>query len=400
MNQAIRDADEALSLVKDVFVQLDFAQRTARGLVERYATVLPDRARTSGLVPRHRTLDETADALMSEYLMVMDTFPLAPKMRPEAVRAALQAFRFLEPRLKSGAADLEQFVNDYDAEFQRVGREVARYQREKDAANAAVERATELWQGLRAKGFESRLADEGLAKARVAGRAVEAWVPERGLEELPRTTALVKGFVEDVEKAAEEFPKLVARAQRRAPALHTRIEAISTRAVRLPDDLGALRREFSSGNWADLETNEALVQESVLGARSLIKQFQALLTDQQWDDALVGLEQAEAALARADEAVDGPRNRLLVLRAFKDAPAPLLNRARFAIRDAQMLVMRGPGGSTSIHAQQLDALALRLAALDEGLEGVHPNYWAVVTELERVHEDVKAVVGRFRGAPR
>ena len=75
---------------------------------------------------------------MTEYLRVVDTFPLAPKMRPEAVGEALQAFRFLEPRLKSGAADLEQFVNDYDAEFQRVGREVATYEREKDAARASV----------------------------------------------------------------------------------------------------------------------------------------------------------------------------------------------------------------------------------------------------------------------
>lgn len=400
MNQAIRTADEALAVLMDAFLQLDTAQRTAKGYADKYAEVLPRRAQTSGLVPRFRILDEAAHAHVAEYLKVLDTHPLAPNMRPEAANAALQAFRYLEPRLRRVAGDIDQFILDYDAEFRRVGRELASYEREKEAARTALQRATAVWQSLRSQGFESRHADEGLAKARVAGRAVEAWLPERGFDELRKTTSLLMGFVDDVERVAAEFPGLVRRAQRRAPALKTRVEAISTRANRIPEDLGALRREFSGGNWADLDMNEERVRELLDQVQGLMSRFQLALTEERWNEALVELEQTELALASADQAVDAPRDRLFALREFKADPKPQLDRARFAIRDAQMLVVRGPEGSTSVAAKQLDRLVLRIGSVGEGLAGVHPDYWAALVELQQVRSDVKMIVSRYRQTPR
>lgn len=400
MHQVERMADEALILLKDAFLQLDSAQRTAQGYVEQYAVILPDRARTSGLVPRHRTLDAAADAHMAEYLMVLDTYPLAPAMRPEAVTVALQAFRHLEPRLRTVANNIEQFVRDYDAEFQRIGRELAGYEREKESARTALVRATAVWQGLRSQGFESALADRALAKARVAGRGVEAWQPERGLEELKKVAALLTGFVDEVENVAADFPARVRRAQRRAPALKTRVEAIATRALGIPEDLGSLRREFSGGNWADLESQEERVSDLMQRVQAPMSRFLAAIEGQRWEEALVELEQTEQALDSADHAVDAPRNRLLALREFKVDSKPRLDRSRFAIRDAQMLVMRGQGGETSVSAKQLDQMVLRVGRVGEALDGVHPNYWSALTELEQIQGEVKTLVSRYREAPR
>jgi hypothetical protein len=66
MNRSTAMADEALALLQDAFWQLDTAQRIAKGYVEQYVTLLPGRARTSGVVPRHRILDEAANAHMAE----------------------------------------------------------------------------------------------------------------------------------------------------------------------------------------------------------------------------------------------------------------------------------------------------------------------------------------------
>jgi hypothetical protein len=137
---------------------------------------LPERARTSGLIPRHRTLDERIDTLITEYLTVLDKFPLAAKMKPTALVQCQQAFRHLEPRMRGAAGHMEQFQTQYATEFQRVAIEVGKVEQQKGIVTAALRQAQAVWQEVRSQGFESRA--PMLHWPRPGSRAVE-W--SRGL---------------------------------------------------------------------------------------------------------------------------------------------------------------------------------------------------------------------------
>lgn len=396
MHQVLHMADEALTELKDAFLRLDSAQRTARTYVDQYVAVLPQRARTSGLVPRNRALDEATDAHMAAYLLLLDTHPLVPRMEPEAASRALQEFRALHQQLEDAAQAMEQFILDYDVEFQRVGRELDGVQQDKNTALAALRRAVVACQDVRAQGYASHVLEETLEDAREAGRVIEQWRAAQGLDELRRSSSTVTRLASEVEAAALDFPQRVRRAQHRVSALATRAEAISTRAARIPDDLGALRREFSEGNWVDLQSAEAGTVESLRRVDEGLSQLQSALGQGRWDEALVELAELEQILTEADQTVDAPRRRLLDLREFRADPEPAFRRATFAVRDAQMLVTGGPPHAQRPYAEQLDRLRLRLDRVRQSLERVHPDYWSALTWLEGVHDEVRRLVDRYR----
>ena len=74
-----------------------------------------------------------------------------------------------------------------------------------------------------------------------------------------------------------------------------------------------------------------------------------------------------------------------------------MRQVRFRLRDAQLMVTNGrkPGGDAV--GRELDGLARRLDGLRSGLQGVHPDYWALLQEADRITDAVKAQVERFRG---
>lgn len=400
MTDLRRSTEDALSKLKDAFLQLDSLQREAKVMVSSYRTYLPERARTSSLVPRHLELDQKADARVAEYLSVLDQFPMVEKLRAPALAERHRAYKDLEPRLLAIQAEIHDFLSRYGAEFERVGAEVAKVDKHKAAASTALMRAHASWKQLRQQGFDSAEADRALAKARVAGRAVEAWTPQRGVKVLEDNADLVKQFAETVESVARGFPDRVRRAQNRSTSLRTRVEAISTRAESIPEVLRRLRREFSEGNWRDLEGQELHVAELIQNTAGSMARFEHAMAGHRWDESFVALEETEAALHAADEAVDAPGDRLRALREFKDDPKPEIDKVRFAIRDAQLLVMTGSVELRADYARELDGLVHRLDHLGHRLDGVHPNYWAALTELDRLQGAAKELVGRYRADPR
>ncbi len=80
-------------------------------------------------------------------------------------------------------------------------------------------------------------------------------------------------------------------------------------------------------------------------------------------------------------------------------PHQKIERARFAVRDAQRLAMAGRQAPDPRHAAPLDAAVTRLdqavASLDSA--GRHPDYWHFLTELAAVRETAAQVVAMIRG---
>lgn len=384
--------------LKDAFQQLDAAQRGATDQVDSYRLYLPERARTSGVLPRFQMINGEAEALVGEYLDVLDRFPIQPRMPPEHLQAARTAYRHVEPRLRTAASGLEQFVLDYENELARVGAETRRIEQlHTDAADALAE-ATTAWESLRTQGLESSEADHALAEARVVARKLTAWEMGQGLAVLDAVVERVRDRAADVVRIAQDWPERVRRVRTRGVTLRTKLESIETRRGAMTAALGMLRREFSLGNWDDLEGSERRVTEGLLAVRAPLSRLDAAVRAQSWDEAVTQLVEVEAEIDRLDDLVDGPHDRLDRLRRFRADPEKEIARTRFALRDAQLLVTTSRRAGREDLARDLDRLAFRLDGVRELLNGAHPDYWSVVLELERVRSGVEELVRRFRSA--
>jgi hypothetical protein len=180
--------------------------------------------------------------------------------------------------------------------------------------------------------------------------------------------------------------------------VRTAADGVESRLERVPADLAVLRREFSIGNWRDLESVEQTVRDQLALARGKLHDFDRLVeAGADWALPLRLLDEARTALDTAKTQVGAPAERLTALREVKADPEALMRQVRFRLRDAQLMVTNGrkPGGDRV--GRELDTLARRLDGLRSGLHGVHPDYWSLLQEADRITASIKAQVERFRG---
>ncbi|MCW2813958.1 MAG: heat shock protein DnaJ protein [Nocardioides sp.] len=379
------------------FQHLDSSQRTLRGMVESFQAYLPERAASSGLVPRFRVLDQEAERLIGDYLATLDQHPFGETLDARALGAAHRAYAEVGPRLAKHADALDQVVLDYDGELTRIGQQVQRGRRLKDEASARTQRVAAAAKSLRATGLEVPELNDVLARTRAAAVAASGWEPSAGFRVLEQAVAELESLAVVAEDLAKDYPQRVARARTRRTSLATALEAVESRLARMPEDLAVLRREFSLGNWRDLDPGEKAVREQVALARTKLRDFDRLVeAGAEWTLPLRLLDEARAALDVAKAEVDGPGERLAALRAVKADPEDLLRKVRFRLRDAQLLVTNTPKVGRDAVARQLDDLARRLDGLRSGLRGAHPDYWALIQEADRITDAVKVQVERFR----
>lgn len=379
------------------FQHLDSSQRTLRGMVESFQAYLPDRAASSGLVPRFRVLDAEAEKLIVEYLAVLDQHRFEDLLDQRALGAAHRAYADVGPRIAAHADAMDQVVLDYDAELTRIGEQVQRGRRLREDAAAQAARVAAAAQELRRSGLDVPELNDVLARTRAAAVAANDWEPATGFPALEQAARELADLADAAEGLAADYPQRIAKARTRRTSLRTALDAVESRLDRMHDDLAVLRREFSIGNWRDLEDDERGVREQVEAARARLHDFDRLVeAGADWTLPLRLLDEARAALDAAKTRVDGPGERLERLREVKGDPEALMRRVRFRLRDAQLMVTNGrkPGGQAV--GQTLDALARRLDGLRSGLQGVHPDYWALLQEAERIQADVQAQVERFR----
>lgn len=379
------------------FQHLDSAQRTVRGMVESFRAYLPDRARTSGLVPRFEVLDREADGLINDYLKTLDQHPFEETLDQRALGAAHRAYADIGPKIAQHADALDQVVLDYDAELTRIGAQVQRGRTLKEQATTRTQRVATAAAALKQTGLDVPELNGILGRTRAAAAASSEWQPASGFPVLEQAVAELEALAGEAEALAEDYPQRVAKARTRRTSLRTALDAVESRVERMHDDLATLRREFSLGNWRDLEAVEKTIQEQVALARTKLHDFDRLVdAGADWSLPLRLLDEARTALDAAKDGVDGPGDRIDALREVKADPEELMRKVRFRLRDAQLLVTNTPKPGREAVARELDGLARRLDGLRSGLQGAHPDYWALLTEADRITEAVRVQVERYR----
>ncbi len=380
------------------FQHLDSSQRTLRGMVESFQAYLPQRAAASGLVPRFKVLDQEADELILEYLDVLDRHPLDESGDHATLGAAHRAFAEVGPRIARHADAMDQVVLDYDAELTRIGAQVQRGRELRERAAALAGRVADAAGRLRESGLDVPELADLLRRTRAAAVAANDWQPASGFPVLDHAAAELDTLAVEAERLAADYPQRVAKARTRRASLTTRLQAVESRLERVPETLAVLRREFSLGNWRDLDDVDDRVGARLDEARGQLRDFDRLVdAGADWSLPLRLIDQARAALDAANGVVDEPAHRLTALREVKADPEDLIRRVRFRLRDAQLLVTTSPKRGGDAVGRDLDALARRLDALRGRLTGVHPDYWALLQEADRIQDDVRRQVERFRG---
>jgi DNA repair exonuclease SbcCD ATPase subunit len=376
----------ALDQLQEDFRRLDHAQRTLRGMVDSFQAYLPDRASASGLVPRFRVLDREAEQLVTEYLGVLDRHPFDEDLDQRLLGDAHRAYADVGPRLGRQADALEQVVLDYDAELTRIGQAVQRSRQLKDDAGAQAQRVADAAATLRETGVEVPELNDILGRTRQAAVAASGWQPADGLPALERAGTELEALAGAAEQLATDLPQRIAKATTRRTSLRTAAEAVEARLQRMRDDLATLRREYSIGNFADIDGSEDSVRENVGVALARLRDFDRLVAaGAEWGQPLRLLDEARAAVDAAKSRVDAPGDRLDALRAIKADPEELMKKVRFRLRDAQMMVTQSPKPDGATVARQLDALAVRLDGLRASLRGPHPDYWGMFARGREHH---------------
>ncbi|MEU7703238.1 hypothetical protein AB0B81_34100, partial [Streptomyces sp. NPDC039028] len=245
--------------------------------------------------------------------------------------------------------------------------------------------------GLRADDLAARLAALGPDLTRLNEGAGRHGVPET----LQRADTVLRD-AEAVRAEAERLPERAAEIDRRLVSLRTRTEALTTRTGGVEPVLSELRRRFTAPCWQDLQHVPEQAADTLRQAGERLAEAGKARTEQRWPDATSLLSTVRALLDSTDEAVSAAGDRLRRLEAVAKDPGAEIDRARFAVRDAQRLAMAGRSTPDPRHARPLDEAVARIDRAVAGLEGRHPDYWHFLTELEGVRNTAAHVVGQIR----
>ncbi|MGW4699454.1 hypothetical protein [Streptomyces sp. NPDC004285] len=387
--QAAKDAAAA-------FYELDTAQRGLRISIETITAVdsSPEARRAvEGFEALGRRIDEVSHV----YIGAVDAHDLdrdeldaatASRARAELTRAKeeLDRVRGELDRFEEGLAPL---LGRAETQLARLAPAVERARQALRGASGALDGAREA--GLRADDLAARLAALGPELTLLNEGAGRHGVPET----LQRADRVLRD-AEAVRAEAGRLPERAAEIDKRLVSLRTRTEALGTRTEGVEPVLSELRRRYSAACWQDLQHVPEQAAVALRQAGERLAEAGTARAEQRWPDATSLLSTARALLDSTDEAVSAAGDRLRRLDAVAKDPKAEIDRARFAVRDAQRLAMAGRNTPDPRHARPLDEAVARLDRAVDGLEGRHPDYWHFLTELEAVRSAAARVVGQIR----
>jgi hypothetical protein len=183
-------------------------------------------------------------------------------------------------------------------------------------------------------------------------------------------------------------------------SVRTRVQGLRHRHGRLPEALSRLRRRFVLASFSDIEKHPAEAERNLRVAAEWVSIADKHADREDWALARTAVAEARRALDSATVSIDAVGDRLTALERIADDPKAPLERARFAVRDAQRLYRMLGTGTQPEHAERLDSLGRRVDAVAETLAGLRPNYWQAGQELEQIRTEVAEVVARMRGTAR
>ena len=395
--EAVRaDAQAAKDAAAQAFYELDTVQRDVRLSVEAVSAAdnSPGARRA---VADFAALGNRIDEVSTAYISALDAHDLdAEDLDAGTAARARQQLEQSRQQLLAVKTDLERFagflqplVAAAEAQLAQVTPAVERAKQAwlaasnaLDAARAARLGTDELSRRLAALGPQLKLLGEG------AG--------QHGVQAVLRTAADTQRDAETIRAEAEKLPEQARDIDHRLGSLRTRTQALETRSANIAPVLSELRRRFSTACWQDLQNVPEQTAAAVRTAQARLTEASKARDEQRWADAISILATTRTLLNTADGAVATVNDRLHSLNEAQRAPEAEIEKARFALRDAQRLAMAGRSAPDPRHAAPLDAAVERIDRAATSLTGRHPDYWQFLVELAAVRETVAQVVTAIR----
>lgn len=391
--QAARDA------AQQAFYELDSTQREVELAVETVRAAEDDRTARQALGDFQR-LSGRVNEVSVEYLAALDAHDLEDQELDAAT--AGQARRQLDQakaKLTGTQAELTAFLTRLQPLIQHAEAQLVRVTPAVERAKRALLGATTALEAVRAAGLKADDLAARLAELAPELTRLNEGAGRHGVAPTLQRAEDVASRAEAIRVAAEQRPEKAREVDRRIGSLRTRIEALETKSAGVEPALSELRRRFSLACWQDLQHVPDQAAEAVAAARAKLAEAVRARDEQRWPDATGAIGTVRALLEGADEAIGAVHGRLRQLNEVSHDPHKEIERARFAVRDAQRLAMAGRQTPDPRHAAPLDAAVARLdravATLEEA--GRHPDYWHFLTELTAVRDTAAEVVALIRG---
>jgi len=397
---ARRDAIAAKDAAADAFLGLDDAQQMTQAMVEAYAQVEPGpRAqRISGdLAPKV----SAGNRASHDYITAMDQHgPVIDESTPDVERlhAAHRAFHDAWQHLKTAKDELEQFRARHLELQDRLAEVQSRVQPALNRAAQALTRAREAAAGVRSAGIGSADLDTKLARTEELGQVVSGGAFRSGAQAAIEAAGQLQEAAETVVETAKRLTELKEKGASRLASSRTRLSGIEGRVPQARETLSYLRRTYSMACSEDLDHVPDLALRELAEARRQLELVTGAQEAGNWDAAATQLEQGREHLTTAEEGINAVVARKRDLDDLSQDPAAEKERVRFAIRDAQRLVVSAGAKAPSGEAGILDQLSARVDAVDARLEGTHPDFWGYLVELRNIRDLAAGVVRRTRAA--
>ncbi|MEU4113891.1 hypothetical protein AB0F71_05285 [Kitasatospora sp. NPDC028055] len=393
------EAREARAAAQEAFYELEETQRELRLAVETVRAAEEGAAAQRALA-EWPAISGRVEQVTVNYLAALDAHDLDREdLDAGSVAQARRLLVDVQGQLRSARAELTDFLRRLQPTLQHAEQQLMRVTPAVEQAKRALLRATTTLDevrgaGLRADDLAARLAElapelgrlnEGAARHGVAATLQRA-------EDVQRRAAAITAD-------AAQLPERARELDRRVSSLRTRIQALGTKAETVDPALSELRRRFSTACWQDLQRVPEQVAEAGRAAERKLAEAARARDEQRWADATAAIGTVRALLATADGSVQAVNDRLRQLNEVQHDPNREVERARFAVRDAQRLAMAGRTAPDPRHAGPLDEAVARLDRALETLQaaGRHPDYWHFLTELAAVRETAARVIDMIRG---
>jgi len=376
------------------FLDLDTRQRYVSEAIDAlgalretgsYAAALTGRG---GVEAAWDAIEQRCFAASSHYLAVAQQYP--PESAASSSQQAATAYGQVHLELAQAAGEIDAFYQAHRQTLDHANQAVA--------ATPAIARAA---REVAAASLEKALADTSVAGYPSVQRAQHDLDQACAVLDRASAVADVRHAAEAVTAKAHALDAAVTAAGGAGDAartalssVRTRIDALATRTDRLAETNSALLREFSAASSRDLSTNIGQARQHLAEGEQDWQEARDLLAAGDAEQALERLHSARQHLAESDTAGKALTDRLAALRQVKADPQGAVAQVRFKIRDAQRLVV--DRGLIPEWGSVLDSQMTRLERAVEGLTGVHPDYWAYLSELGAITSFVGGVVDRVR----
>ncbi len=387
-------ARSALDGAAQALIDLD----TRQGYVDDAIKAARELGGLDDLARSWKAIAERSFTASAEYLDATAKYPLTDTYgEPNAgldVEAARRAFIGAHRSMADAAADVDAFYVRHRERIESGKQALAAIPRQIDearrAANAATDKAASV--GERdPKLLDFRSVMTGIDSVSAAMAQLTAG---GSLAAQQQSAAGVRSAAAALSQALDEAPQLADRARTSLPSVRTRLDSLATRMQRLPQAQSAMWQEFNQASSADLAQHQHQAEAGLAAARAEFGKAETAVAGGDPETAHDAIAATRAQANAVDRLIDEVTNRLEQLRAVKRDPRAAENPVRFAIRDAQRLVV--DRGLAAEWGSVLDAQSARVDRAVAALDGPHPDYWALLSELQAVRAFVTDIVDRVR----